>query len=80
MSGKGKFEDLEVWQEARLLVNHVYDLSGSDAFAKDFGLRDQIRRAAVETIGHGQISDKDQFQAARTTSSPGLLGHLIRPC
>ncbi len=64
MSGKGKFEDLEVWQEARLLVNRVYDLSGSDAFAKDFGLRDQIRRAAVSVLsniaeGHERDSDAE---------------------
>ena len=52
MTGKGRFEDLEVWKEARLLVNRIYDLSGSEAFAKDFGLRDQIRRAAVSVLSN----------------------------
>ena len=62
MSGKGKFEDLEVWQEARLLANRIYDLSGSEAFSKDFGLRDQIRRAAVSVlsnIAEGYERDSD---------------------
>ena len=62
MSGKGKFEDLEVWQEARLLANRIYDLSGREAFAKDFGLRDQIRRAAVSilsNIAEGYERDSD---------------------
>lgn len=42
-----KVEDIEAWQEARLLATEVYSLSSSGAWAKDFGLRDQIRRAAV---------------------------------
>lgn len=62
MSEKGKFEDLEVWREARLLANRIYDLSGSEAFSKDFGLRDQIRRAAVSVlsnIAEGYERDSD---------------------
>jgi len=42
-----KFEDILAWQEARKLVANVYRLTGSEAIAKDFGLRDQIQRAAV---------------------------------
>ncbi len=41
------FEDLEVWKEGRQLTRHVYSVSKKGAFAKDFGLKDQIRRAAV---------------------------------
>ena len=49
---KGRFEDLEIWKEARKLTNRVYDLSGSPAFANDYGLRDQIRRAAVSVLSN----------------------------
>ncbi len=35
-----KFEDLIAWQKARVLVKEIYQVSGSGAFAKDFGLRD----------------------------------------
>jgi len=41
-----RFEDLKSWQKARELANAVYDISGSGDFAKDFELRNQIRRAA----------------------------------
>jgi len=41
------FEDLEVWKEARKLTNEIYRVTGNSVFSKDFGLRDQIRRAAV---------------------------------
>ena len=59
---KGRFEDLEIWQEARALTNRIYDLSGYPAFAKDYGLRDQIRRAAVSilsNIAEGYERDSD---------------------
>jgi four helix bundle protein len=42
-----RFEDLECWQKAKSLAVEVYAISNSGEFGKDFGLRDQIRRAAV---------------------------------
>ena len=47
-----RFEDLEVWQRARELTNLTYDLSDAGAFARDFGLRDQMRRAAVSVMSN----------------------------
>jgi four helix bundle protein len=44
-----RFEDIQAWQEARKLVKMVYKLTNSGMFAKDFGLRDQIQRAAVSS-------------------------------
>ena len=41
------FEDLNTWQEAIELARDVYALTREGQFAKDFGLRDQIRRACV---------------------------------
>ncbi len=41
------FEDLEVWQRAREMVRRVYAISAKGEFSKDFGLRNQIRRASV---------------------------------
>ena len=43
----GKFQDLKVWQRAKDLAVYVYRLSSEGAFLKDYGLRDQMRRAAV---------------------------------
>jgi four helix bundle protein len=47
-----RFEDLEVWKTARRLTNRVYALSREGAFSRDFGLRDQIRRAAVSVMSN----------------------------
>jgi four helix bundle protein len=41
-----RFEDLQTWQVARVLVNLVYDASDKGPFSQDFRLRDQIRGAA----------------------------------
>jgi len=45
-----KFEDIIAWQEARNLVKMVYKLTSTGDFSKDFGLRDQVRRASVSTM------------------------------
>jgi four helix bundle protein len=42
-----RFEELGAWQKARHLVQLVYELTNGTAFARDFAMRDQIRRAAV---------------------------------
>jgi len=47
-----RFEDLEAWQRARELTNVIYDMSDVGAFARDFALRDQIRRAAVSIMSN----------------------------
>jgi four helix bundle protein len=43
---------LHVWQDARQLVGAVYSASKARAFNQDFGLRDQICRAAVSTMSN----------------------------
>jgi four helix bundle protein len=45
-----KFEDIIAWQEARKLVSNIYRLTNSGVLAKDFGLRDQLQRAAVSAM------------------------------
>ena len=47
-----KFEDIQAWQEARILVKMVYQLTNKDKFSKDFGMRDQIRRASVSVMNN----------------------------
>lgn len=47
-----KFEDLMAWQKARVLTKAIYDITNVGAFAKDYGLRDQIRRAAVSVMSN----------------------------
>jgi four helix bundle protein len=49
MNGKKieSFEDLRVWQAGIQLVKSVYLVTSDGGLTKDFGLRDQLRRAAV---------------------------------
>lgn len=59
-----RFEDIKAWQIARELVNEVYRISGRENFARDFSLKDQIRRAAVSIMsniseGFERRSDKE---------------------
>lgn len=46
------FEDLEVWKLSRELTNKIYNISNDGRFVKDYGLRDQIRRAAVSIMSN----------------------------
>ena len=47
-----RFEDIEAWQTARELTRQVYDLTRHGAFARDFGLCDQMRRASVSIMSN----------------------------
>jgi four helix bundle protein len=38
-----RFEDLEIWQEARELCKRVFEITSVSPFCNDFKLRDQIR-------------------------------------
>ena len=46
------FEELEIWKDARALTRAVYQLTSDPRFSKDFGLRDQIRRASVSIMSN----------------------------
>jgi four helix bundle protein len=52
----GNFQELRVWQIAKNLAVNIYKLTKTQNFSKDFGLKDQIQRAAVSipaNIGEG---------------------------
>lgn len=52
-SGKvSRFEDLVAWQKARDLTAKIYQITNEGSFARDFGLRDQIRRASVSMMSN----------------------------
>ena len=56
MSTITRFEDLEVWQLARLLANKMYQLSQTGDFNKDYKLRDQINGSSgsvMDNIAEG---------------------------
>src|SRR3990172_1019915 len=47
-----RFEQIEAWQTARELTRLVYCLSNQGEFARDFGLRDQMRRSSVSIMSN----------------------------
>jgi four helix bundle protein len=47
-----RFEDIEAWRKSRELVKDIYGITSGGGFAKDFGLRDQIRRAAISVMSN----------------------------
>jgi four helix bundle protein len=47
-----QFEDIEAWQTARKLCNTIYEMTKIGEFARDYGLKDQIRRAAVSVMSN----------------------------
>ena len=47
-----RFEDIEAWQLGRELARAVYRVSRRGEFARDFALRDQIRRAAISVTSN----------------------------
>jgi len=78
-----RFEDIQAWQEARMLTCHVYAITREGAFSRDFGLRDQIRRAAVSVManiaeGFDRRSNKEfvQFLGVAFASSSEVKSHL----
>ena len=60
---RGGFKSLLVWQKAQDLAVQIYRSSQDGALARDFGLRDQMRRAAVSVasnIAEGDERDTDK--------------------
>ena len=43
---------MEIWKQARSLAKSIYRISSTGRFSKDFGLRDQIRRASVSVMSN----------------------------
>jgi four helix bundle protein len=62
--GYQEFRELRVWQEAKHLAVQIYKVTASGKFSMDYGLRDQVQRAAVSVAsniaeGYERNSKKD---------------------
>ena len=57
-----RFEEIEAWQTARELTKLIYSLTGGDKFSRDFGLKDQIRRASVSVMSNISEGFESQTQ------------------
>jgi four helix bundle protein len=51
-----KFEDLKVWQKARILCQHIFEIIEYPKFSKDYKLKDQINGSSgsvMDNIAEG---------------------------
>lgn len=74
------FRELRCWQEARRVTRDVYALTSREPFAKDFGLRDQMRRAAVSigsNIAEGFERDSNPELLKFLSYAKGSTGELL---
>lgn len=78
-----KFEDLIAWQKARELTKASYQLTSNGLFSKDFGFRDQIRRAVVSVMSNiaegferGSMNEFHQFLVIAKASCAEVRSQL----
>jgi four helix bundle protein len=74
-----RFEDIEAWKVARVLTRRVYEVSSRGEFARDYGLRDQMRRAVVSilsNIAEGYESRTQALFADYLGRAKGSAGEL----
>ena len=83
MSKIERFEDIESWQLARALTAGIYRATNVAEFSRDFGLKDQIRRAAVsimtniaEGFRRGGYAELLQFLAIASGSAAEVQAQL----
>ena len=83
MASFKKFEEIQAWQKAYEVTIAVYQLTSEGPFAKDFGLRDQVRRASVSIManiaeGHGRKSNAEfaNFLNLARGSAAEVQSHL----
>jgi four helix bundle protein len=76
----GDFFELKVWQRSKDLAVFIYRITNEGLFAKDFGLRDQIRRAAVSVPSN--IAEGDELKTNKQSvqfffMAKGSLAELL---
>ncbi|RJR40903.1 MAG: four helix bundle protein [Deltaproteobacteria bacterium] len=78
-----RFEDIDAWQKGRELTKIIYKLTAQGDIAKDFALKDQLRRASISIManiaeGFEREGNKEfkQFLAMAKGSVGELKSHL----
>jgi four helix bundle protein len=83
MAKFNKFEEIQAWQKAKDLTLLIYQITAEEKFARDFGLKDQIRRASVSIManiaeGHGRRTNVEfaNFLNLARGSAAEVQSHL----
>lgn len=69
-----RFEDIEAWKVARELTKQVYAVSKQGPFGKDYGLRDQMQRAASSIMAN----IAEGFDGGSNREFLKFLGYALR--
>ena len=80
-----KFEKLVVWQEARVLVKKIYEITANFPNNEQFGLTNQLRRATISIVlnlaeGANRNSDKETarfFEMSHTSIDEVVTGFYM---
>lgn len=78
--GKNGFRELTVWKKSKDLAVYVYTLTNTGSFNRDFGMRDQIRRAAVSipsNIAEGDARDTNKDSVRFLYIAKGSLAEIV---
>lgn len=76
----GNFQNLTVWQKAKELAIYIYKLTNQGKLANDYGLKDQIRRAAISipsNIAEGDELDTDKQSIRHFYYAKGSTAELL---
>ena len=78
-----RFEELIAWQKARVLTAEIYKATTDGDFGRDFGLKNQIQRAAVSVMSNlaegferGRPAEFHQFLSVSKASCAELRSQL----
>jgi four helix bundle protein len=74
-----RFEDLEIWKEARELCKRLFEITSHSPFCNDFKFRDQIRSSSgsvMDNIAEGFERDGNKEFIQFLTVSKGSCGEV----
>ena len=78
--GYQSFKELRVWQEAKALAVEIYRITSSGGISRDYGLKDQMQRAAVSiasNISEGYERNSDAEFIRFLHIAKGSLSELV---
>lgn len=81
--GKDGFQGLKVWQKAKDLAVHIYEITNREDFQRDYGLREQLRRAVVSipsNIAEGDERETDREAVRFFYIAKGSSAEVLTQC
>lgn len=71
-----RFEECQAWQEARELTKYIYQITTKAPLSRDYGLKDQIRRASSSIM----LNIAEGFDSGTDPQFTKFLYYALRSC